>query len=100
MRMKPRPSDPRNGRGRRASTALARQARAVLLCLLICMSAISVQPAQAADEDIRLTIRTPSYTLDAGGLVVPGFATNDVPGAPSLPSGLPSSSCRRMQTGL
>lgn len=56
-----------------------------VLFLILSTAVLPAAPVRSAGGDIHLTIRTPSYTLDAGGLAVPGFAANDVPGAPNLP---------------
>lgn len=56
----------------------------ILLCLFI-STVLFHAPAAADSTEIYFTVRTPFYTLDAEGLSVPGYETNDAPGAPSLP---------------
>lgn len=55
---------------------------AVLLLALL-PGGTAAEPA--APGEIRLRVETPVYTLDAGGLRVPGYAADDTPGAPALP---------------
>ena len=64
-----------------------RTSRKALVALLgvVLLCAATPRPAAADLADIHLTIRTPAYTLGAGGLAVPGYATNDAAGAPALP---------------
>lgn len=63
----------------------------VVRYLLIVLALTTSIPAavQATDATpwppIVLRITTPAYTLDEGGLRVPGYAIHDVPGAPALP---------------
>jgi hypothetical protein len=70
----------------RARSVLAR----VLLLAMLLASALPAVPATAnaqtdVDEEIRLTIATPDFSLDGTGLRVPGYATHSTPGAPALP---------------
>ncbi len=39
----------------------------------------------AGEPSITLRVQTPTYTLDAVGLAVPGYSQNSAPGAPALP---------------
>ncbi len=57
------------------------------LCLVLASLVLPVSgvAAQGQDSDVRFVVETPQYTLDSQGLRVPGYAPNDIPGAPQLP---------------
>ena len=69
--------------------------KALAVCLVLVVAligpagALAQAPSGAGPVDavvvITLRVQTPAYTLDAAGLRVPGYSTNDAPGAPSLP---------------
>ncbi len=70
----------------RARSVLAR----FLLLSVLLATAFPAVPATAeaqavVDDEIRLTIETPGFSLDGVGLSVPGYATHSTPGAPALP---------------
>lgn len=70
------------------SRALSVLARLLLLVVLL-TTALPARPAAAdvppAADEIRLTVVTSDFDLDAAGLHVPGYAAHATPGAPALP---------------
>ncbi|MFN2168736.1 MAG: hypothetical protein ACK2U9_21085 [Anaerolineae bacterium] len=58
----------------------------LVACLALSSLAVEAnQRAESSDQDILLHVETPDFRLDGGGLSVPDYGVNAVPGAPALP---------------
>ena len=77
----PSPAPRRTGPILRGACAAA---LVVLLGAALPAGAASAQ-APAAPVEITLRVQTPAYQMDAAGVRVPGYGTNDAAGAPALP---------------
>ncbi len=61
---------------------------ALVACILLAGTPARALPAAAEAEapwSTELRVLTPTYDIDGRGIAVPGYARNEIPGAPSLP---------------